>query len=86
MEAKCLLVSFMTNIRTKPSNIWTLIKYNYCVYYNAVGFVVQCCNALSRELYFVKVDIKKCYDTILQHKLFNIVKDVLQAVGAWSVY
>ncbi|XP_067649406.1 telomerase reverse transcriptase-like isoform X2 [Haliotis asinina] len=33
----------------------------------------------TRQLYFVKTDINKCYDSIIQQKLYSIVKDILES-------
>ncbi|XP_046572024.1 telomerase reverse transcriptase-like [Haliotis rubra] len=33
----------------------------------------------TRQLYFVKTDINKCYDSIMQQKLYTIVKDILES-------
>ncbi|BGP56240.1 hypothetical protein JCM8202_005757 [Rhodotorula sphaerocarpa] len=35
------------------------------------------------ELYFVKVDVRACYDTIQQDKLLDIVEDVLEETVYW---
>jgi len=33
------------------------------------------------KLYFVKVDIKACFDTIEQEKLLKVIEEVLEEVG-----
>jgi len=38
-----------------------------------------CC---SPELYFVKVDVKACFDTIKQDKLLGLVEEILSDVSA----
>lgn len=35
---------------------------------------------LRPELYFVKVDVKSCFDTIKQDKLLALVEDILSEV------
>lgn len=35
----------------------------------------------SRELYFVKVDVKACFDTIQQEKLLDVINSVLTEVS-----
>jgi len=37
-----------------------------------------CC---SPELYFVKVDVKACFDTIKQDKLLGLVEEILSDVS-----
>ena len=38
---------------------------------------------LRPELYFVKVDVKSCFDTIKQDKLLALVEDILSEVNRW---
>jgi len=41
------------------------------------GLMSVCC---SPELYFVKVDVKACFDTIKQDKLLGLVEEILSDV------
>ena len=55
------------------------------IYKSWIEFVGRWKNYGCPRLYFVKTDICKCYDTIIQNKLYDVMENILTTVSIYFV-
>ena len=62
-----------------PKSLGSTLFGNDDLYRALKPFVARVRTCLAgRPLYFVHVDVKNCYESILHQKLFDIIKQVLE--------
>ncbi|GAA5851509.1 hypothetical protein JCM8547_001116 [Rhodosporidiobolus lusitaniae] len=71
--------------KRKPHLVGSLVSDPYEIFSKLKRFKMRLLekNKALTQLYFVKVDVQACYDTIQQDKLLQIVEDVLSETMYW---